>query len=60
MITTEEQLAEHARLRRIEDASPDLLAVCQRIVAEHDSDGEISIGCIEDARAAIAKAEGRE
>lgn len=41
---------------RLIAASPDLLAVCQRIIAEHESDGEISIGCIEDARAAVKKA----
>ncbi|MBI3524656.1 MAG: hypothetical protein HY066_09020 [Betaproteobacteria bacterium] len=39
-------------------AAPDLVEVVQRLLRE-DSDGEYTIGLIEDARDAIAKAEGR-
>lgn len=42
-------------LARLFAAAPDLLDVVERLLRE-DADGEYTIGLIEDARAAIAKA----
>lgn len=39
-------------------AAPDLLDLARRLLQE-DADGDFTIGLIEDARAALAKAEGK-
>lgn len=41
---------------RLIAAAPELLEVCQRLVRQWDEDESIYVGCVEDARAAIAKA----
>lgn len=53
-----ESLAQADANKRLIAAAPDLLDVVIRLLRE-DADGEFTIGLIEDARAAIAKAEGR-
>jgi hypothetical protein len=50
--------AEAVANARLIAAAPDLLDALRRLMRE-EADGEFTIGLIEDARAAIAKAEGR-
>lgn len=38
----------------------DLVEACQRLCSEWDAGDDISVGCMEDARSALAKAVGKE